>query len=91
MKPVFKTPFLDPGDINKNDTILVYDYISNGTLKAHLHDLRTPLSWHQRLKICIDAAHGLGFLHTAHPPVIHRDVKSPNIFLTEMASRFRQR
>ncbi|KAJ0816964.1 putative protein kinase RLK-Pelle-CR4L family [Helianthus annuus] len=39
MKPVFKTPFLDPEDTNKNDTILVYDYISNGTLKAHLHDL----------------------------------------------------
>ncbi|CAI9291330.1 unnamed protein product [Lactuca saligna] len=58
----------------------------NGTLADHLHKLGTPLSWLQRLKICIGAARGLDYLHTGtgiDVGVTHRDVKSSNILLTE--------
>nr|CAB3466215.1 unnamed protein product [Digitaria exilis] len=43
----------------------------------------TALTWHHRLKIAIDSAHGLEYLHkSCQPPLIHRDVKTKNILLS---------
>lgn len=70
----------------EKEMILVYEYIPNGTLEDHLHKLGTPMSWLQRLKICIGAGRGLDYLHTGTGiefGVIHRDVKSSNILLHE--------
>ncbi|KAJ9550703.1 hypothetical protein OSB04_014748 [Centaurea solstitialis] len=66
----------------ENEMIVVYEYISDGTLNDHLHKLGTALSWLQRLNICIGAARGLDYLHTGQG-IIHRDVKSSNILLQE--------
>nr|XP_043625439.1 probable receptor-like protein kinase At5g38990 [Erigeron canadensis] len=70
----------------EKEMILVYEYMPHGTLEDHLHKLHTPLSWVDRLKICIGAARGLDYLHTGtsiEVGVIHRDVKSSNILLHE--------
>ncbi|XP_042442919.1 probable leucine-rich repeat receptor-like protein kinase At2g28990 [Zingiber officinale] len=66
---------------------LVYEYMPQGTLQDHLtgkfHSEAT-YSWARRLNIAIGAAQGLEYLHTAcNPPLIHRDVKSSNILLSE--------
>ncbi|CAI5935901.1 unnamed protein product [Closterium sp. NIES-65] len=71
----------------KEERALVYEYMGLGSLFDHLHGphaKETPLSWDSRIKIAIHVALGIDYLHYgADPPLIHRDIKSGNILLSE--------
>ncbi|URE15493.1 STYKc [Musa troglodytarum] len=70
---------------NGNERIIITEYVPNGTLRDHLDGKYGKiLDFSQRLEIAIDVAHGLTYLHIyAEKSIIHRDVKSSNILLTE--------
>uniref|UniRef100_A0A0E0A1U5 non-specific serine/threonine protein kinase n=1 Tax=Oryza glumipatula TaxID=40148 RepID=A0A0E0A1U5_9ORYZ len=64
---------------------LVYEYMSEGTLQEHISGKRNNgryLTWRERLRIALESAQGLEYLHKwCNPPLIHRDVKATNILL----------
>eukprot|EP01018_Ginkgo_biloba_P021763 Gb_19492 [translate_table: standard] len=71
----------------KDEKLLVYDYLPNGNLYSLLHGNRgpgrTPLDWTTRIKIALDAARGLAFIHHSckSPKIAHGNVKSSNVLL----------
>ncbi|XP_042019064.1 probable L-type lectin-domain containing receptor kinase VI.1 [Salvia splendens] len=70
----------------KNDLLLVYDYLPNGSLDSLLYNphpsFPVVLSWEQRFGIVKGVASGLLYLHEDWDQVvIHRDVKSSNVLL----------
>ncbi|PWA90535.1 protein kinase C, alpha/beta/gamma type, Ephrin receptor type-A /type-B [Artemisia annua] len=70
---------------DEREMVLVYEYMQHGTLEDQLRRAE-KLSWLQRLRICIEAARGLDYLHTGTGTrygMIHRDVKTSNILLDE--------
>uniref|UniRef100_A0A3Q3GMC5 Protein kinase domain-containing protein n=1 Tax=Labrus bergylta TaxID=56723 RepID=A0A3Q3GMC5_9LABR len=62
-------------------TILVTELMTSGTLKTYLRRFRQmKLKLLQRWSFQI--LKGLHFLHTRSPPILHRDLKCDNIFIT---------
>ncbi|MFS7911493.1 putative protein kinase RLK-Pelle-WAK-LRK10L-1 family [Helianthus anomalus] len=67
---------------DKNDQILIYEFMPNGTLLEHLQKERgNGLPWPVRLTIATEIAQAIAHLHSMKPPIYHRDVKSCNILL----------
>ncbi|KAK8473684.1 hypothetical protein PHAVU_001G214000 [Phaseolus vulgaris] len=70
---------------DSSQNLLCYELVPNGSLEAWLHGplgINCPLDWDTRMKIALDAARGLSYLHEdSQPCVIHRDFKASNILL----------
>ncbi|MCD9641630.1 hypothetical protein HAX54_027945 [Datura stramonium] len=67
--------------------LLVYEYVSHGTLYEHIHSQNGApwLSLQNRLRIAAETASSLAYLHSsASMPIIHRDVKSTNILFDDV-------
>ncbi|KAL5577859.1 hypothetical protein UlMin_019558 [Ulmus minor] len=63
--------------------LLVYEFMSNGSLASFLFRPSRP-SWHQRMKIALDTARGLFYLHEeCRTQIIHCDIKPQNILLDD--------
>uniref|UniRef100_A0A5B7BYK8 Protein kinase domain-containing protein n=1 Tax=Davidia involucrata TaxID=16924 RepID=A0A5B7BYK8_DAVIN len=71
---------IDPEDGN---CYLVYEYVENGSLHSRLHGNKNErLGWKTRLRIAVDVANGLQYIHEhTRPRVVHKDIKSSNILL----------
>ncbi|KAK6938976.1 Protein kinase domain [Dillenia turbinata] len=73
--------------IEDNYLISVYEFTPKGSLEDILHEGKTDnsrLSWKKRYKVAVEIAEALNYLHSkCLRPVIHRDVKSSNILLSD--------
>ncbi|XP_019159068.1 PREDICTED: probable receptor-like serine/threonine-protein kinase At5g57670 [Ipomoea nil] len=72
--------------LEENNLLLVYDLLSRGSLEDNLHGTRNvggSFGWQDRYKVALGVAKALDHLHNStNGPVIHRDVKSSNILLS---------
>ncbi|CAL8151034.1 unnamed protein product [Prunus armeniaca] len=66
----------------KKELLLVYEFMSNGSLDSHLFKGKSLLAWEARYRIAQGLASGLFYLHEEWEQcVLHRDIKSSNIML----------
>ncbi|CAD6251618.1 unnamed protein product [Miscanthus lutarioriparius] len=67
------------------ERLIVYDYMPNLSIHSQIHGQHAAecnLSWERRMKIAVDSAEGIAYLHHyATPHIIHRDVKASNVLL----------
>ncbi|XP_034601443.1 serine/threonine-protein kinase CTR1 isoform X1 [Setaria viridis] len=62
---------------------IVTEYLSRGSLYRllHRHSARENLDERRRLSMAFDVAKGMNYLHKRNPPIVHRDLKSPNLLV----------
>ncbi|CAF1791979.1 hypothetical protein Bca4012_047093 [Brassica carinata] len=62
---------------------IVTEYLSRGSLFRLLHKsgAREQLDERRRLSMAYDVAKGMNYLHNRNPPIVHRDLKSPNLLV----------
>ncbi|KAL2610064.1 hypothetical protein R1flu_028637 [Riccia fluitans] len=72
------------GAVLKRPTLsIVTDYLPRGSLFRLLHKsgAREQLDERRRLQMAYDVALGMNYLHRSNPPIVHRDLKSPNLLV----------
>ncbi|PKI74161.1 hypothetical protein CRG98_005399 [Punica granatum] len=76
--------------VEENTRVLAYEFATMGSLHDILHGRKgvqgaqpgPVLDWMQRVRIAVDAARGLEYLHEkVQPSIIHRDIRSSNVLL----------
>eukprot|EP01137_Pigoraptor_chileana_P015846 Opistho-2@5439 len=73
---LFMGACLEPGSM-----AVVMEYMGNGSLVDLFGDEEMRWDWRFRLELAIDAASGMTYLHSATPPILHLDLKSPNLLI----------
>lgn len=73
-----------------SEMFLIYNYLSGGNLETFIHDRSSShVQWPVILKITIDIAQALTFLHySCAPRIVHRDIKPSNILLDEDSNAY---
>ncbi|XP_078175306.1 cold-responsive protein kinase 1-like [Carex rostrata] len=72
--------------VTQGNSLLVYEYITNGSLHTCLQSnyLLLTIDWPTRVKVALGSAKALAYLHeSCQPRIIHRDIKSSNILLDD--------
>ncbi|XP_022923956.1 probable serine/threonine-protein kinase SIS8 isoform X1 [Cucurbita moschata] len=60
---------------------IVTEFLPRGSLYRLLHRPNNQLDERKRMRMALDAARGMNYLHNCTPVVVHRDLKSPNLLV----------
>ncbi|CAN6457160.1 unnamed protein product [Victoria cruziana] len=60
---------------------ILTEFLPRGSLFRLLHRTNVQVDEKKRLKMAFDVAKGMNYLHTSHPTIVHRDLKSPNLLV----------
>ena len=67
-----------------NNRLLVYEYMSNGSLAKFLFESERKPSWEEKTRIALNVARGILYLHEeCETQIIHCDIKPENILMDE--------
>jgi hypothetical protein len=72
----------------ETDLQALLEYMPNGDLRSHLESTarksgKRPVWNTQKLQLAVDIAEALVYVHSFSPPLVHRDLKSRNVLLTD--------
>ncbi|XP_057978350.1 uncharacterized protein LOC131164855 [Malania oleifera] len=60
---------------------IVTEFLPRGSLFRILHKSNQVLDIRRRLRMALDVARGMNYLHHRNPPIVHRDLKSSNLLV----------
>ncbi|XP_073031092.1 serine/threonine-protein kinase EDR1-like isoform X1 [Primulina eburnea] len=60
---------------------ILTELLPRGSLYKLLHRPHIHIDEQRRIKMALDVAKGMNYLHTRHPIIVHRDLKSPNLLV----------
>ncbi|PIA64364.1 hypothetical protein AQUCO_00100088v1 [Aquilegia coerulea] len=60
---------------------ILTEFLPRGSLYRLLHRPNLQLDEKRRLRMALDVVKGMNYLHTSHPTIVHRDLKSPNLLV----------
>ncbi|XP_033146763.1 serine/threonine-protein kinase EDR1 isoform X2 [Brassica rapa] len=60
---------------------IVSEFLPRGSLFRLLQRGTSQLDWRRRIRMALDIACGMNYLHCCSPPIIHRDLKSSNLLV----------
>lgn len=69
------------GTLTKPSLSMVLEMMDGGDLFNYIQTKSNLLPVEEQIKLALDIAKGMQFMHSNKPPIIHRDLKSPNILL----------
>lgn len=64
--------FLGTSISESGEVFLVAEFMEHGSLRDLIYRAEGKVDWKLRVRLAIDAARGMEYLHSCHPPIIHR-------------------
>ena len=92
----FRQEILHQGTLSHNNVVnllgicmvpfcLVAEFVPYGNLYDYIHNYDIFYEYDMRIKIAEDLASGIGYLHSLNPPIVHVDMKSPNVMMVSIS------
>ena len=69
--------------VRQPDLAIITEFMERGSLLDLFDDPLFTFDWDRRIGMALDVSRGMAYLHSASPPILHLDLKSPNLLVDE--------